>query len=139
MQVMDKPLGMREATMMNPLQLAYIGDAVWDLLVRSALIASGHNVRNLHKRATGLVNAAAQAQALHRVELMLTEQESDLVRRGRNAKAHHPSPKNQSAADYSLSTGFEALIGFLYLTDNRLRIKELFAAAHKEEACQESS
>ena len=138
MLAMEKPLTMREATMMNPLQLAYIGDTVWDLLVRSCLITSGHNVHTLHKRAIGLVNAAAQAQAFRRIETMLSEEESDLVRRGRNAKAHHPSPKNQNPADYSISTGLEALIGFLYLTDNHLRIKELFAAAEREEACPES-
>lgn len=132
MLAMDTPMTAREAVMMNPLQLAYIGDTVWDLMVRSSLIATGHNVNKLHKAATSMVNAAAQAKALRNIAALLSPEEEDLVRRGRNTKAHHPSPKNQNQADYGYSTGLEALIGFLYLTGNHERLEELFARAFVE-------
>lgn len=119
------PISIREALMFNPLQLAYIGDTVWDLLVRRRLVMAGLNVHAMHKAASGSVNAGAQAHWLSLIQDALSPDESDLVRRGRNAHSKHPVPKNQSAADYAQATGFEALIGFLYLTGNQERLRFL--------------
>ena len=83
------PLTEREAMMLSPIRLAYVGDAVYDLLVRTALVFAGGKAGAMHKDAIRSVNAAAQAQALRRVLGMLTEAEADIVRRGRNAHAHH--------------------------------------------------
>ncbi len=124
----------KDARMMNPLQLAYIGDTVWDLFVRTQLIALGYNVHKLHVEATAKVNAGAQATVLQKIQNQLTSEEADIVRRGRNAKAKHGAPKNQNPADYQYSTGFEALLGFLYLTGQGKRLEEIFAYTNSKEA-----
>ncbi|NLB90581.1 MAG: Mini-ribonuclease 3 [Clostridiales bacterium] len=116
----------KAAWMMNPLQLAYIGDTVWDLLIRTKLIEKDYNVHKLHMLATAKVNAGAQATVLHMIHALLTPQEEALVKRGRNAKAKHSPPKNQNPEDYSMATGLEALFGYLYLTGQYARIEELF-------------
>ncbi len=121
------PMDQARARMLNPLQLAYIGDGVWELMVRTRLIEQGRSARHVHKDAVACVNAHAQTEALRRIEPLLTEEESDIARRGRNAHAHHAAPKNQDAADYRAATALEALIGFLYLTGQEARLKELFA------------
>ena len=123
-----------DAWMMNPLQLAYIGDTVWDLLVRTRLITTGHNVHKLHVQATQRVNAGAQAQVLMAIKDQLTDKEAELVNRGRNSKARHGAPKNQDPAAYQQATGFEALLGYLYLTGQRQRLDELFSYAKTKEA-----
>lgn len=123
----------KEAWMMNPLQLAYIGDTVWDLLVRTRLITTGHNVHKLHVEATSRVNAGAQAKVLMSIADYLTQEEAELVKRGRNAKARHSAPKNQDPADYQQATGFEALLGYLYLTGQQERLTELFSYAKTKE------
>ncbi|MBQ8201087.1 MAG: Mini-ribonuclease 3 [Clostridia bacterium] len=125
----------KQARMLNPLQLAYIGDTVWDLLVRSRLIYRGRNVRNMHKDAVACVNARAQALAVQRIEAELTEPEADVFRRGRNAHAHHAAPKNQEVADYRAATGLEALVGYLYLTGQEERLLHLFALSQEESTC----
>ena len=114
------------ARQMNPLQLAYVGDTVWDLMVRQRLVKTGASVKNLHRAATALVNAGAQAQALNRIQEKLSQEEMDLVKRGRNAHARHDAPRNQDPADYSSATGLEALIGYLYLTGESERLEELW-------------
>ena len=114
------------ARMLNPLQLAYIGDGVWELLVRTRIIYKGRSARHVHKDAVACVNAGAQAEAFRRIEPLLTEAEADIARRGRNAHAHHAAPKNQDAADYRAATALEALIGYLYLTGQNDRILELY-------------
>ncbi len=124
------PMGEREAALKNPLALAFIGDTVWDLLVRQRLLTSAARVHALHKSATALVNAGAQAAALGRVEPLLTETEQDIVRRGTNAHAKHLAPKNQNPVDYRRATGLEALVGWLYLTGQHPRVRELFEAAN---------
>ena len=124
------PMGAREASLKNPLTLAFVGDTVWDLLVRQRLLTSAAKVNALHKSATALVNAGAQAAALTRVEPLLTEPEQDIVRRGTNAHAKHLAPKNQNPVDYRRATGLEALIGWLYLTGQHPRVRELFEAAN---------
>lgn len=132
-----EPMTDRQALMMNPLQLAYIGDTVWDLLVRTDLCYTGHNVHAMHKMASARVNAGAQAHTLKRIEPFLDATEVDLVRRGRNTRSKHPVPKHQDAADYSYATGLEALIGFLYLTGKSDRIKVLYQKSLEEKQLEE--
>lgn len=122
------------ARMLNPLQLAYIGDAVWELLIRSRVIYRGRSARHVHKDAVACVNAHAQAVALRKIESALTEAEADVARRGRNAHAHHPAPKNQDAADYRAATALEALVGYLYLTGQEDRLLTLFRRSQEEDA-----
>ena len=119
----------REARLKTPLALAYVGDTVWDLLVRRSLLRSGEKAGALHRRAVQLVNAAAQARASREIEPYLTEEERDVLRRGENAHAKHAVPKNQSPEDYSRATGLEALMGYLYLSGQMERIGELFDIA----------
>ena len=121
-----------QARLLNSLQLAHVGDTVWDLLVRSRLIYRGVNVRNMHKNAIALVNAGAQAKAMARILPVLTEAEADVARRGRNAHVHHTVPKNQDAIDYHSATGLEALVGYLYLTGQEERLLELFKISQED-------
>jgi len=107
------------------LVLAYIGDAVFELFVRQYLINQGMvKVDKLHHHATSLVKAVAQADFLHQLEGMLTEEEKNIVKRGRNAKGTHV-PKNVGVIEYRLSTGFEALIGYLFLSEDEVRLQEI--------------
>jgi len=115
----------KEACLMNPLQLAYMGDAVWEEIVRKWLILQRMNVHHMHTECVRRVNAGAQAQALSCIKPLLTECEQALVQRGRNAHAKHPSPKHQDPADYAEATGFETLLGFLFLTGQTERLVEL--------------
>ena len=114
-------------TLPGSLELAYIGDALYDLYVREHLIARGGRVRNLHRHAIALVCAHAQAEALGRVEGMLTEAEAGVVRRARNAK--QSSPRNADPAEYHRATALEAVVGYLYVTGQRERMNQLLAAA----------
>ena len=125
------PAGL-DAQLLSPLQLAYIGDTVWDLMVRTGLLYTGKNLHSMHLAAVKKVNAKAQAQALLRISGNLTEEETDFVRRGRNAHSRHGAPKNQDPADYSQATGLETLIGYLYLTQRFDRLKVLFALCQEE-------
>lgn len=127
------PMTEEAARLLNPLQLAFLGDTVWDLLVRTRLVYQGKNLRHLHQDAVACVNAAAQAVALKRLEGMTTEAEGDILRRGRNAHARHPAPKNQDPADYASATALEALIGYLYLTGQEDRLLFLFNLSQQEE------
>ena len=128
------PMSQERAQLLNPLQLAYLGDSVWDLLVRSRLVYAGRNVHNMHRAATGSVNAGAQAQALSRMQPLLTPQEAEIARRGRNAHARHPAPRNQDPADYQAATALEALVGFLYVTGQEERLLALFRHSQEEDA-----
>ena len=107
---------------MNVLQLAYIGDSVWELFVRNHLVRKGLNVHHMHSECIRHVNAKAQASYIGMIAECLTPEEEELVRRGRNAHAHHPVPKNQNPEDYAMATAFEVLIRFLHLTGNDERI-----------------
>ena len=109
------------------LELAYLGDSLYDLYVREHLIARGGRVRNLHREAITLVCAHAQAQALSRVAEALTDAERDVVRRARNA--HQSPPKNADPGEYHHATALEALIGWLYVTGQRDRMNEVLAMA----------
>ena len=99
----------------SPLTLAYIGDAVYDLVVRSVLVNRGNTaVNNLHKRASAIVKAPAQAAIAASIMDDLTDEEKDIYRRGRNSKPHTKA-KNASTIEYLEATGLEAVVGFLYL------------------------
>ena len=115
----------KEAIQMNPLQLAYLGDSVWELIVRYRLINQKMTVHHMHQRCISLVNAHSQANILHLIQNNLSLTEQDIVRRGRNAHAKHPAPRHQNPDEYSASTGLEALFGFLYLTGQNERISFL--------------
>ncbi len=132
MLVDDRKMTEQKARLLSPLQLAYIGDAVWDILVRTVLIRRGLNVRHMHSEAIRRVNAGAQAQALRRIDPMLTETERGIALRGRNAHPHHSVPKNQNPEDYSDATGLESLIGYLYLTGDEERLRTLFDIAQED-------
>lgn len=125
-QLLPAPLTPTEARLKNPLALAFMGDTVWDLLIRQRLLLSQAHVNALHKQAVKQVNAGAQAEAAARIEGRLTETEADIFRRGCNAHARHNAPKNQDPYAYSRATGLEALFGYLYLTEQNERIAELF-------------
>ncbi len=108
----------------SPLTLAYIGDAVYELYVRSYLLKDANfPVNRLHKEAIHLVNAKAQSDLFQKIKDMLTEDEMQIYKRGRNTNSH--PPKNADMVDYKSATGVEALIGYLYLSDKSDRIAEL--------------
>lgn len=109
----------------SPLALAYIGDAVYDLIVRSLVLNEGNRqVQKMHKRTSAMVRASAQARMITALNDRLTEEEHAVYKRGRNAKSLSPA-KNQSVSDYHKATGFEALIGHLYLKKEWKRMLEL--------------
>ncbi|MBS3898585.1 MAG: Mini-ribonuclease 3 [Dethiobacter sp.] len=109
-----------------PLLLAYVGDAVFELFVRQKLVNDRVlPVNQLHKKATGIVRAGGQDTILRQLEPYLTEEEADIVRRGRNTKGR--VPKNADMAAYRRATGFEALLGWLYLNGSQERLSQLFA------------
>lgn len=113
----------------NPLVLAYIGDTVYDLFIRTRLLESGfRNVTHMHKEAVGYVRAHSQAVSAHMIEPLLTEEELSVFKRGRNAKSN-TSPKNADIIDYRTATGLEALIGYLYLENETDRLDVLLNVA----------
>ena len=115
--------------LLNPLVLAYIGDAVYELYIRMHIAKSGAAKTNaLHKEATTFVSARAQAKILANIEDNLTEVEANIVRRGRNAHSN-TIPKNASIADYKKATAFEALIGYLFLSKENERLEEIIKIA----------
>lgn len=106
------------------LSLAYLGDCVYELYVRTCLADEGnHKVNELHKAATKFVCARAQAEFYHKIEGILTEEEQAAFRRGRNAKSH--PPKNAGVIEYKIATGVETLFGYLYVKGDTERISEL--------------
>lgn len=111
--------------MLSPLQLAYIGDAVYELLVRTFLMDKNLSVNQLHKATTKYVRAGAQSEIVHGLEDILTDKEKTIVKKGRNAKSK-TSPKNADMIDYKYATGFESLFGYLYLTGKDDRLYEIF-------------
>ena len=128
----EEPMSPVDAERLSPLRLAYIGDTVWDLLVRSRVLFQGLNLHHMHEEAIQAVNAGAQAAAFRAVDPVLTEKEASIARRGRNAHARHPAPKHQSPEDYQAATALETLIGYLYLTGQEDRIRELCALSEKQ-------
>lgn len=115
-----------DPSQLSPLTLAFVGDTVYDLLVRESLVCDANRpVKALHKLACGVVNAASQAQACRKILPFLTEEETDVFKRGRNAHTNHKA-KNMSESDYHAATGLECLFGYLYLSERLDRIRELF-------------
>ena len=109
----------------SPLTLAYIGDAIFDVVIRSILVNKGNTaVNKLHQRASSVVKAPTQAKMAAALMNQFTEEEADWYRRGRNSKPHTKA-KNATTMDYLEATGFEAVMGYLYLTGNMDRICEL--------------
>lgn len=127
----------RDLRTYSPLTLAYIGDGIYELVIRTILVKKGNcPVNQLHKKASGLVKAAAQSGMMEIIEPMLTEEEHSVYKRGRNA--HSPTmAKHATMSDYRRATGFEALMGYLYLKEDFARITELVRAGIKEEDMSE--
>lgn len=109
----------------SPLTLAYIGDAIYDLVIRTVVVQRANMPANqLHKVTIRYVNAGIQSKLIQLLQEELTEEEMDVYKRGRNAKSYTKA-KNASTADYRKATGFEAVLGYLYLMDRTDRILEL--------------
>ena len=114
-----------EVNNMSPLTWAYVGDAVYELYIRNYLVNTTNlKPHKLHIESIKYVKAKSQAEILEKLDSFLTEEEKEIVRRGRNTKNHH-LPKNADVNDYMYSTAFEALIGYLYLTKENERLKEI--------------
>ena len=125
------PLTEEEVRAMGSLALAHVGDAVFELLMRVHLAAAGGRNGSLHRAAVEMVNAAAQAGDMEKLLPLLTEEEAEVFRRGRNVKVHSV-PKHARLGDYHAATGLEALFGYLYLLDRRDRLNALFAVILEE-------
>ena len=109
----------------SPLTLAYIGDGIYELLIRTLVVNEGNKpVQKLHKETSALVQASAQSKMMRRLQEELTEEEHAVYKRGRNSKSVSPA-KNQSVTDYRRATGFEALMGCLYLKKDWERMLKL--------------
>lgn len=121
-------LDANNASALNPLTLAYIGDAVYEIYIRAALVAlqPDRSVHKLHSMATGFVKAHAQSELVHILTPHLTEEELDVIRRGRNSKSGS-APKNADIIEYRTATGFEALIGYLYIQGKVKRLMEILS------------
>lgn len=121
---MNEILTAEDIAMLSPLQLAYIGDAVYELMVRTYIIDLNLKVHELHKKAIDYVKAEGQSKIIHKLKEELSEREVRIFKRGRNAKSNTRS-KGADMIDYRYSTGFEALIGDLYLRQEYDRLKEI--------------
>ena len=127
MEALRESFGFQDADLWtySPLTLAYIGDAVYELVIRTLLVKHGNAQTNwLHKKASSLVKASAQAEMIEKLLPVLTEEEEAVYRRGRNAKSYTMA-KNATMSDYRKATGFEALMGYLYLKEDLGRMIEL--------------
>jgi len=127
---MDK----NEAKKVSPLLLAYIGDAVYELAVREHLLATSGlaKVDDLHKAAVSLVRAERQSRLYGQIEDLLTPEEQDVFRHGRNAKSGHQPPHTTVGA-YRRATGVESLIGYLHLTGEEQRLQQIFSVLFEAE------
>ena len=120
-----------DVNQMSPLVWAYIGDSVYEQYIREYLVTNTkYKPHKLNMEATKYVKAGAQAEILKKLETELTDEELDIVRRTRNTQNHH-LPKNASVTEYMYSTAFEGLIGYLYLTGQKERLKELLDKIEK--------
>lgn len=109
----------------SPLVLAYMGDAVYELMIRTMVVRRGNmQVNKMHRKSAGLVKAETQARLIKLLESELTEEELAVYKRGRNAKSATMA-KNATMIDYRMATGFEALIGYLFLSERFVRMVEL--------------
>lgn len=118
-------ISQKEINSYSPLTLAYLGDAVFEIIIRTIIVEKkSGTVKSLHRQSSDLVNAKAQAELISRIMNTLTEQEISIYKRGRNAKSHSVA-KNADIHDYRSATGFEALMGYLYLNGEMERLLEL--------------
>ena len=116
----------------SPLTLAFLGDCVYDIIIRTVVVERGNRApQGLHKKKSYLVNAKTQKELIESIQDLLTEEEENIYRRGRNAKSY-TTAKNASVGDYSKATGFEALLGYLYLQNKEDRIIELIKTALRQ-------
>ncbi len=116
-----------EVNLMSPLTWAYVGDCVYELYIRTKLVnETNYKPNKLHIEAIKYVKAKSQADLLLKIQDKLTDEEREIVRRGRNTQNHH-LPKNSDMQEYMYATAFEALIGYLYLTKKFKRIKEILS------------
>jgi len=116
----------------TPLALAYLGDAVYELFIRTLVLSEGNApVHKLHKLSTEYVKAKAQSGIIHRIFESLTPEEQDIVRRGRNAKPG-TVPKNADIVEYKYATGFESLLGYLYLKQDYTRMMQILKMCIQE-------
>ena len=132
---MDKLIDIKrdeaEINQLSPLTWAYIGDCIFELYVRTKLVNNTNlKPHSLHLKAISFVKAKSQAEMLNNIYELLSDEEKDIVRRGRNAENHH-LPKNANIQEYMYSTAFEALLGYLYLTKKEERLKEIIEIALK--------
>ena len=129
-------MDVKEVRRLNGLQLAFVGDTIYDLFVRSDVLDKhDESVQKLHKHAVARVNAGAQAKAFDLIEPLLTEEEHDVARRASNA--HSRPPKNQNPGDYSRATAQEAQSGYLYQIGQTDRLHALLDVIRKEEDKQD--
>ena len=118
-----------EIKTLSPLILAHVGDAYFHLFIRTRLLCVTRNVTRLHELSAQIVSAPAQAKIYHALEKFLTDDERDIFRRGRNAKSH--PPRKATVAEYHASTGFEALLGEMFLRKNFQRLDEICELAFR--------
>lgn len=124
-EIISREKDILEVNTMSPLTWAYVGDAVYELFIRMNLVNTKKSKPHmLHIESIKYVKAEAQANILKRIYDELTEDEKDIVRRGRNAENHH-LPKNANVQEYMYATAYEALLGYLYLTKQTQRLQEI--------------
>ena len=127
----NPPISEKDARMLSPLKLAYLGDAVLDFYIRDFLVKRDiGTVNKLHRKTISIVNATAQAKFASMIEPQLNEDEQHIFKRGRNAKSGM-QPKNSNMVDYRIATGLESLFGYLYLSGQYQRINALLACLFK--------
>ncbi len=118
-----------EINTLSPLTLAFLGDSVYEMFIRTKILGMGNRpASQLHKIAVGYVKAKAQATAAHKILEILTDEETEIYKRGRNTNIH-TVPKNADMADYRHATALEALIGYLYLKGDQVRLEEILNIA----------
>lgn len=119
----------QEVLKIHPVTMAFVGDAVYSLYVREKLVKAGEDKPGVYqKAASAAVSARGQNELLKKIEPLFTEEEAEIFRRARNSRKNSKA-KNATAAEYNRSTGFEAVVGYLYLTENFPRIEEILSFA----------
>ena len=131
-----EPMSAAEVNRLSMLALAHVGDAVYELLIRSRLASKGPSqVGELHRKTVAFVRAESQAKAARRILPLLTEEEAAVYRRGRNCHVHG-IPAHANSGEYHSATGLEALFGYLHINGENERIKELFSMIIENQDCQ---
>lgn len=131
--IFPKNLSPKDIIQLNPLALSFVGDSVQTLYIRSKLVSnSSQKTGKLHNLAAKHINATSQAKAMRKALVHLSAEESEIYKRARNSKTSSPA-KNASITDYHIASGFEAVIGYLYLMNKSKRINELLSLAYDED------